>query len=209
MAMNDKHYQLRQFNSGFTVVEAVVGISIGVVLLGVLVDLMIQTNRLQIFLSDQSTAVSTAGKTLAVLTQELRETTDGDDGSFALAEATALTLAFYSDIDADSAAEYIRYALVGTNLQKTVIEPTGVPAEYLPDTAITSTAAFSIVNESFSGNDLFIYFDTNNQPLAEPITLSDVTLIKLHLDVNVDPNQIPDTYASETIVQLRNLNDNL
>lgn len=209
MVMNDKHYQFRQINNGFTIVEAVVAIGIGVILLGIIIDLMIQTNRLQIFLSDQSTAISTAEDMQSLLTKELRETTDGDDGSFALAEATALTLAFYSDIDSDSATEYIRYALVGTDLQKTTIEPIGTPAEYLAENAITTTPAFSIVNDSFTGNDLFIYFDTNNQQLTEPITLSDVTLIKLHLDVNVDPNQIPDTHASETIIQLRNLNDNL
>jgi len=209
MEMNAKPCLSAPAKAGFTVIEAIVAIALGTVLIGIVVDMMLQTNRLQIFLSDQSTAIATADETLAMLSQELRETTDGDDGSFALAEATSTSLAFYSDIDADTATEYIRYELVGTDLQKTTIEPSGTPAQYLPEDAITTTVAFSIVNSSFTGNALFLYFDTDNNQLSEPISLSDTTLIKVHLDVNVDPNQIPDTHTSETVIQLRNLNDNL
>lgn len=209
MAMNNKPYQLAPVRSGFTVVEVITALALSTILITILVDLMMQTTRLETFLSDQSTAITTADETLNLFSTELRETTDGDDGSYALAEASATSLAFYSDIDADTATEYIRYELVGTDIQKTVIEPTGTPAQYLASNAVTTTVAYYIVNVSFSGNALFLYYDTNNVQLSEPIMLSAVTLVKAHLDVNVNPNQIPDTHASETVVQLRNLNDNL
>jgi Tfp pilus assembly protein PilW len=209
MAMNNKPCLLLQTKPGFSLVEAIVALGLSGLILGLLVSLMIESNRVQIFLSDQSTAIGTADATLSLLSQELRETTDGDDGAYALAEAGNTSFAFYSDIDADSAAEYIRYALVGTELQKTSTEPTGSPAQYLAENAVTTTVAFSIVNDSFTGNPIFSYYDTSNVELTEPISVSDVTLIKVHLDVNVDPNQIPDTHTSETVIQLRNLNDNL
>ncbi len=210
MVMNNKLFQLTPpVRSGFTIVEVITAVALSSILMVMIIDLMLQTNRVQIFLSDQSTAISTADETLNLFSKELRETTDGADGAYAMAEATTTSLAFYSDIDEDSFTEYLRYELVGTDIQKTLIEPTGSPAQYLPQNGVTTTVAFSIVNVSFSGNPLFSYYDTNNVQLGEPISLSDTTMVKIHLDVNVNPNQIPDTHTSETIVQLRNLNDNL
>lgn len=194
---------------GFTLVEAVITVSIGTLLVIGIVTFMIETGRLQTFISEQSDAIETADEATTVMTKALRETTDGADGSYALVAAEANQLSFYSDIDADANAEEIIYALSDTTITQTIIEPTSAPAEYVSANGVTKTVASGIVNGTYTGNAIFTYYDLNNALLAEPITLSEVTLVKIHLDVNVDPNRVPDTHTIETYVQLRNLNDNL
>ncbi len=170
---------------------------------------VIESNRLAVFLTEQSEAVATADKISNQITKQLRETTDGDDGSYALAEATTGALAFYSDINADAMTEYVKYELVGNDLSRTIIEPSGAPAQYLASSAQSTIVANYIVNTTFTGNPLFSYYDTDNIQLAEPVDLAATTLVRIRLDVNVNPKNIPDTHTISTYVQLRNLNDNL
>ncbi|MBI4407829.1 MAG: prepilin-type N-terminal cleavage/methylation domain-containing protein [Candidatus Kerfeldbacteria bacterium] len=194
---------------GFTLVEAVITISIGTLLVMGIVTFMIETGRLQSFISEQSDAIETADEATGVMTKALRESTDGADGSYAVVTAETNTLVFFSDVDADANAEQVTYTLSGTTITQTIIEPTAAPAEYLPANGITKTIATGIVNGTYTGNAIFSYYDLNNAILAEPIALSEVKLVKIHLDVNVDPNRVPDTHTIETYAQLRNLNDNL
>ena len=195
--------------NGFTLVEAVITISIGTLLVMGIITFMIETSRLQSFISEQSDAIETADEATTVMTKALRETTDGADGSYAVVTAEANTLTFFSDIDADANAEQVTYTLSGATITQTIIEPTATPAQYLSANGTTKTVATGIVNGTYTGNAIFSYYDLNNAILAEPITLSEVKLVKIHLDVNVDPNRVPDTHTIETYVQLRNLNDNL
>lgn len=194
---------------GFTLVEAVITISIGTLLVIGIVAFMIETGRLQSFISEQSDAIETADEATAVMTKALRETTDGADGSYAVVTAEANTLTFFSDIDADANAEQVTYTLSDTTITQTIIEPTTAPAQYLSANGTTKTIATGIVNGTYTGNAIFSYYDLNNAVLADPVSLSAVTLVKIHLDVNIDPNRVPDTHTIETYVQLRNLNDNL
>lgn len=210
MVMNNKLFRFQPaINPGYTLVEAAVALGLSTILLGLVIAFMIAMNRMSFFLTDQSEAVATADKTVSLLSKQLRETSDGDNGSFAIDEAADHTLAFFSDIDADNSTEYIKYYLTGTDLMRTTIEPTGVPAEYDVDDAQTVIVAAHIVNETYSGNPIFTYYDTENNLLAAPIELGAVTLVGIRIDVNINPNNIPDTHAIETKVQLRNLNDNL
>lgn len=207
--MNSKPFLLPPVKLGFSLVEAAVAMAVGSLLLLLMLSFMIATNRVSFFLADQSKAIITADKTVSVISKQLRETSDGDNGSFAIDAASDYTIAFFSDIDQDDATEYIQYQLNGTDLVRTLIKPTGTPAQYLESNATTAVAAQNIVNQTYSATALFTYYDTENNPLADPIELGAVTLVGIQVDVNVDPNNIPDTHTIETYVQLRNLNDNL
>lgn len=197
------------YSSGFTLVEAMLTISIGTLLVVGIVGFMIEAGRLQTFISEQSEAVETANDATQHMTKALRETTDGADGSYALEVTESNTVTFYSDIDTDADAEQITYTLSGTEIIQSIIEPTDAPAEYLTENQTDKTIATSIVNGTYTNTAIFSYYDVDNVLLDEPIDLAEVTLIQVHLDVNVDPNRIPDTHTIETFIQLRNLNDNL
>lgn len=195
--------------TGFSLPEVVIAMAIGTVALLVITTFMIEANRFQQFISEQSSAIATADEATTIMTKALRETTDGADGSYALGTASANTLTFYTDIDADSNTEQVTYTLTDTQISQTITEPTDAPAQYLPANSTTKIVATNIVNGTYTGNAVFTYYDDQNNSLPEPVDLSAVTLLQIHLDVNVDPNRIPDTHTIETYVQLRNLNDNL
>ncbi len=194
---------------GFTLPEVLVTMAVGSMVLLIIVTFMIETNRFQQFISEQSTAISIADEATTVMTKALREATDGANGSYALDSAGDNNLTFYTDIDADTNTEQVTYNLTDTTLSQTIIEPTAAPAQYLSQNGTTKTVATNIVNGTYTHNAIFTYYDDQNNVLSNPIDLSAVTLIRIHLDVNVDPNRVPDTHTIETYVQLRNLNDNL
>ncbi len=198
-----------KLHRGFSLPEIVIAMAIGTVALLVMTTFMIETNRFQQFISEQSTAIATADAATTVMTRALRETTDGADGSYAIGTASTNALTFYTDIDADSSTEQVTYTLTNTQLTQTITEPTAAPAQYLSSNSTTKTVATNIVNETYTGNPIFTYYNDQNASLSMPVDLSAVTLIQIHLDINVDPNHIPDTHTIETYVQLRNLNDNL
>jgi hypothetical protein len=66
-----------------------------------------------------------------------------------------------------------------------------------------------IVNEN--NNPVFFYYnknypgDTVNNPLATPIGVGDVRLIRVHLLVNIDPVHAPNNINIESFADLRNL----
>lgn len=198
-----------KYPKGFSLPEFVVAMAVGLIALLVMSAFMVETGRLQTFISEQSEAIATGDAATTELAAALRETTDGDDGSFAIDTASDYHLTFFSDIDSDANTEKVDYQLTGTILYQTLTEPTGTPADYLVANGVTTVSATGIVNETYTGNPIFTYYDANNTILSEPIDLASVTLIKIHLDVNVDPNRVPDTHTIETYAQLRNLNDNL
>lgn len=209
MAMNNKQFHFQRSNAGFSILEIVIVTAVTGALISLVVMFIIEANRITLFLSDQSEAILIADKTVSTLSKQLRETTDGDDGSFALVSVESDAIAFYSDVDKDEQTEYLGYTLEDTNLVRTMIEPSGTPAVYDTATAESTIVAQNIVNSTETGEALFTYFDTNNAELSDPVELSSVTLVRVRVDVNAHPEKIPDTHSIETTVQLRNLNDNL
>src|SRR3989338_4675391 len=113
--------------TGFTMIEAVVTIAIGTIVIAGIVGFMIEAGRLQTFISEQSEAIETANDATTLMTEALRETIDGADGSYALEVTDDNTMTFYSDVDADASAEQIIYALVGTDIIQSITEPTDTP----------------------------------------------------------------------------------
>lgn len=201
--------------SGLSLVEAVVATAITTGLLVMIFSFIIEGTRVEDFISDQSAAVASAESATSRMTSIMRELTDGDDGAYSIVEATPTTFAFYTDLDTDEEAELVRYYLDGTNLIESITEPTGDPVEYDTSTAELDILSNYIVNQSEYSNEIFTYYnsdypaDTSNNPLSEPIDVTEITLVEISFDVNVNPNRIPDTDTVSTFIQLRNLKTNL
>ena len=87
-------------------------------------------------------------------------------------------------------------------LKKGVIEPTGSPVTY-PTAQEKITTVSSYVRNA---PPIFSYYDSaGNQITSSPATLSDTTMMKLFMVVNVNPARPPSDYQLEQYVQLRNL----
>lgn len=200
---------------GFTLVELVIALGIMTIVITIVSELLIEGVRIQDFLSQQTDATSAARKSFAVMTKQIREIADGDNGEYAIVEATASSFIFYSDIDADDATEQIQYFIDITDLKRIIIEPIGEPAVYLPENGVETVIAQHIVNDTYSNTPLFVYYngdypgDIINNPLVDPVDITEVALVKIQLDINVNPNRIPDTTQLQTFIQIRNLKTNL
>lgn len=202
-------------NLGMSMVEIVIATSITSIIVMIAVNFMITSSRFQSMVVDQSAAASTAERSLKYTTAILREANDGDNGDYAFITVDPYNISFYSDVDKDEYSELVEIYLEGTTLYSKITEPTTPPVKYLPANSKTKVLATNVVNTTVYSNPVFTYYngdypaDTVNNPLAEPIDLSAISLVQIHLDINVHPNQLPDTTTVETFIQVRNLKTNL
>lgn len=199
-------YQYR----GFTLTEVLISFSI----LGLLVvffgDFLQQSFRVQTFVFEQSAAINEAQKGMEVIIEELREAASADSGAYLIDSISDNEIIFYSDIDTDVYSERVRYFLDGNSIKKGIIEPTGDPLAYtgtesistLCDYIINTEPVFQFYNENYP-------IDAINNPLTYPVDVTEISLIKIKLDVNVNPARIPDTYTLESFAQIRNVKQNL
>lgn len=212
---NKQSPYLKTTKPGLSVVEAVVTTGIVSILVVLVFSFIIESTRIEDFISDQSAAVTSTQNAITRMTSVIREISDGDDGVYAIVEATPTEFSFYSDLDADAEAELVEYYLDGTNLIERITEPTGDPIEYDPANAEEDILSSYIVNQSEYDNDIFAYYnsdypaDVTNNPLTDPVDVTEITLVKISFDVNVNPNRIPDTDTVATFIQIRNLKTNL
>jgi len=144
------------------------------------------------------------------MTKEMRSMNTSNSGSYPLASAASSSVTFFYDVNGDGKNEQIRYYLSGTSLNKGVIIPTGNPLTYVASNESTSTVMHNIYNGSAG---VFDYYDTNytgtSTPLAFPVNVSSVRLIRISLLVNPNVARSASTTTFTTQVSMRNLKDNL
>lgn len=195
--------------NGFTVIEIIIAIAITGILATILADFMQQSIQMQTFITEQSQAISEAQIGSELFAKEMREAASADTGAYIIEEATENSVIFYSDIDTDVAIERVHYYLDGNSFKKGIIEPTGIPLVYTGAETI-SLISNSVVN---NGTPIFTYYTENypidTTPLPYPADVTSITLAKINLEINVNPEKVPDTYAVTTFIQLRNLKNNL
>lgn len=196
-------------NKGFTLLEVLVVVAIIGILSVVILDFFQESYLLQDYIYEQSKAISEAEKGTNNLVKELREAVDSDDGAYALELADEQEVIFYSNIDGDENIERVRYFIDDNQLKKGIIEPTGNPAEYTGDESIQTIAS----NFTDLGDPIFYYYGedypVDDTPLSYPADVTSVTITTITLNVNVDPDSIPNTYTLESAVQIRNFKTNL
>lgn len=199
--------EIAKNNSGFTLLETLVVLSISTALIFLGADFMIGGYKSNLFGREQDMAIQNARKVNKILVNELREAIQSERGDYILDLTENDQISFYSDVDKDNNVEKIRYFLDGTVLKRGIINPAGDPVQYLPaNENITNVAEF-LNNQS---EPIFTYYDTNNNLIADPTTnKTSVRLIHISLKINVTPAIAPNDYYVEMDSQLRNLKDNL
>lgn len=196
-------------NRGLTTYEVVVSIAISSII--VLALMRFLTTGFSVLRStfSQSQAVETARLQLKRLTTSLRQARQADTGAFAIAEALPQRLVYYSDIDGDGTTERLRYELVGTNLERGLIEPTGTPVSYPVAQEQETVVAIGVRNGAAA---VFRYFGANYpadvNPLS-PVDESDIRYIEYTLLIDADVTDSVQQISLTSQVQVRNLKDNL
>jgi len=200
-------------NKGFTLIElSVAGFVMVVLGIGVM--------GLQKILADSELAgfvnyvnVDEANYNVSQMAREIRTMRQGQNGAYPMVSGTDNEIRFYSDIDYDGVSELVRYTLDGTSLTKGTIEPIGFPATYPAANEVTKVLTENVQN---AGIPLLLYFndgwpeDAANNPLPTPVDLAEVRLVRISLNINVNPdNAERSIYSLSTNVSIRTLKDNL
>lgn len=144
----------------------------------------------------------------------IRGSRQSDNGSYPVVSASDNDLVIYSDYDKDNVTERLHLYKSGTNILMGVRDPSGtMPKTYASGDAETITLASSIINDS--SNPIFQYFDENypiditNNPIVTPASVSRIKLVRVYLQINIDPNNAPDNVEMESFIDIRNLNDRI
>lgn len=148
-------------------------------------------------------------KTAQDFGNELRTAKISGVGAYPLESAASQQIIFYSDIDADGLAERVRYFKDATNFKKGVIEPSGSPISYNPANEAVTIIAHDVANGS---DPVFYYYNENfsgsEEPLAQPINVTQVRVVKISLILEEDPNMSPVPFRIEAKTMIRNLKGN-
>lgn len=200
----------RNSKSGFSIIEVLVSMFILT-----LIGLAVYTFSKDVFSLNRIilgglTAQDEARRALKTISAEIRTASPSSLGAYALVQTATSSFSFYSNIDEDSFKERVRYFIDGTTFKKGVIKPSGSPLTYNPaneivtelihNVAASATSTFSYYDESYDGT---------TQPLAEPIDITAVRLVKITVVIDKDPQQPPGPITLTTQISMRNLKDNL
>lgn len=197
--------------SGFTIIELLVAMGIVVIITTLAANFAVRGLQVQRIVGEQNQAVADSRTALDRFVNEMRETAPSDTGAYPIEQADEQELVFFSDVDHDETIERIHYYLEGSFLQRGVTEPSGDPLTYDTANEDVQTVSAYIRNDS---DPLFYYYnedypaDTATNPLASPVDVSEIRLIELRVQTNVDPDRVPKTHALEVQVHLRNLKEN-
>jgi prepilin-type N-terminal cleavage/methylation domain-containing protein len=201
----------KETKQGFTIIEFIIAIAVFAIVVVGLSSFQTNVFKLADTLDSGLKTQNEARRVLKPFANEARSASSSDSGTYALEETGDTSFVFYSDIDSDGSKERVRYYLDGNQIKKGIIESSGSPATYnLDDEIITD-----FINNVITTEDIFIYYDGNyngttmDTPLTQPVSPSDVKLIKVSFEVDEDVNRPPAAVTITTQASFRNLKDNL
>ena len=147
---------------------------------------------------------------LKQISAELRSTSPSSTGAYAIAEASSTSLTFYSDIDDDGQRERMRYFLQNSILKRGVLKPSGNPLTYNP---ANETITNLVQGVYATTTPIFHYYnagyDGQTTSMAQPVTTTNVRLVKITLTVDKNILEPPAPSTLTTQITLRNIKDNL
>jgi len=199
-------------NSGFTLIETIIGVVI-LSMLGLgLLSLQFLLGQNQTLVYKNYLNVDEASSAVAQFSKDLRIVQASETGSYPLVAISDFELTFYSDIDFDDQTEKVRYFLEGNNFSRGTIEPIGYPATYPQAEEKVKILTGNVRNGTIP---IFYYYNSDwpsdlvNNPLDPTSRLSDTRTVKIYLRVNSNKEETEKDFVLESYIQPRMLKDNL
>jgi prepilin-type N-terminal cleavage/methylation domain-containing protein len=200
-------------SKAFTLIELLIAIAVALLITQGFTSLFVQTWETNKFILETGLASSLAQRTNNKIVKELRGVQQSASGSYPVVSAGDFDLTVYDDIDDDGVVERVHYYLDGTSdeMRMGITEPnTGtLPVTYPSGDQSTVVMAKYVVNEP--EDPIFYYYngdypgDTTNNPLSGTFAVGDIQLIRIKLEINIDPIRAPNNIYIESFVDLRNL----
>lgn len=199
-----KYMKDHTIQQGFTLIELLVSLGIFILFIGPVAWFVSKTFLYNKIILEQLQTQNESRKALQHFVADVRTASASSIGSYLIEQATPFSITFYSNVDTDAIRERVRYFLEATNLRRGILKPSGQPLHYTPAEEIVTTMIESVANTS---TPIFTYFDGLHTPLPEPVTRTDIRIIRMHLQIEEDPSLSPTPLSSETQVKIRNLTD--
>lgn len=189
--------------------EMLVAMGIFLLLITGIVNLLLWGMHGRDVVWEQLSTQNEGRKIIQDFTNELRRASVSSIGAYPLEVANTSTIVFYSNIDADTWRERVRYFLSGKLLKKGIIKPTGNPMVYSGTNEVITT----VVNDVANTSSLFYYYDQNyssasGTPMTTPINITAVRMVGIKLMLEEKPNVSPAPFVIESKVEIRNLKSN-
>ncbi len=198
---------LKKKTAGFTIIETVTVVAITALVFAAVSWAIISFYRANGYIIQQSFAVNSARKGVETMVREIREASYSDTGAYPIISASSTEFIFYSDIDRDKNVEKIRYTLNGSNFERGEVEAVGNPPDY--GAAPEATVVLSEYVRNSGTQPVFTYFDSSDNEIADPSDVSEISLVKVNLIVNVVEGRAPEEFTLRSTAQIRNLKTNL
>lgn len=170
---------------GFTLIEVMVAVLlfsiIGISLMALISSLLAGSSQQSRLLSGQDQA----RKLAAQITNELRNSQAGNDGSYQIESAGDQQLTFYSGLSFSNASDRIRYYLQNGKLYRGMTKYYNGP--YNTSTEQSLPVQDDVVNSS--STPVFLYYDGNYSgsstqvSLPQPVNVTQVKFVKLNLQI--------------------------
>lgn len=199
----------QKFEQGITLVETIVLISIYTVLLLAITMSITNLYKMNSYSFAQADEVDSARRGVIQWSQDTREMTTAEDGTFPIVVIDEHHFGYYSDVDQDDPIEYVEYILSGTTLTKYTYDPSGSPAVYNLVTPNKTEILSTYVQNINQTIPTFLYFDNAGTQLNVSSPLIDVRYIRIQIIVNIDPVHSPGEFMLRSSIAPRNLKDNL
>jgi prepilin-type N-terminal cleavage/methylation domain-containing protein len=201
----------KKSKTGFSLIETMVALSILLLLLDA--GWMLYKNSIdnsEIFSSGLDAQMEVR-KAFSSMTAWIRSASPSSTGAYTIAAASSTGFTFFSDIDSDGVKEKIRYFKSGGTIKQGITKPSGSPLAYNSVDENISDIVRNIVNAE--ADAVFTFYDKNydgtTAPLAEPINISEVRLVKITFLIDKILNRPPAAMNFTTQVSIRSLKDNL
>ncbi len=197
---------------GFTLVEILIASFLSMGVLVVIYFLWHYIWSSFYFSTKSSDNVYEVTRAMREMVDDLREARDADNGAYLLEVAEDNRVIFYSDIDGDGETERVRYELVGSDLTRGVVEPSGVPVGYDVGSEVEKIVAEGV--GLVPGAPMLTYYnqdwptDTVNNPLTTGQRVLNARYIEINMKVDVDSDILNTSYALSDGVFLRNAKTN-
>lgn len=194
---------------GLSIIETIVWLAIVSVVALLIGTLFITSLRSHKVVWDQLNAQNDGRRAISEFISDVRKAEESSLGAFPIHTATGTEFIFYANMDEDNLRERVRYWLDNEVVYRSIIKPAGTPLSYNQG-ATTQTIARDVVNTA--QQPLFLYytetFAGTSTPMQAPITVTDIRMVRMRLELERDANQSPVPFHTEGIVHIRNLKEN-
>lgn len=192
---------------GFTLVEIILALGMGVLIIFVISRFATTISGLEGIVNEKLSIQQDLVQSLQVVTTEIRSATPSELGAYPIVTASSTEFTFYSDVNRDGLVDRVRYFFNTSTLEKGVIVPTGLPFAYVS----SSEVVVPVITGVKINSSIFSYFGetatSTENPLVDPITLSDIRFVSVSVTADVSSSTPRPTTHSQTVT-IRNLRSN-